>query len=81
MNGKLKRSLILFSLQLLLYGALIVSYLWFVLHFLKGWIVQLNGQNRHLYALLSLLLIIGQGMILEALTAGLMNFVRARLEE
>jgi hypothetical protein len=81
MNSRLKRSLIVFALQLLIYGGLIVSYLFLILYFLKGWIVQINTRDRQLYAVLSLLLIVAQGMLLEALTSGLMHFFRSRLED
>ncbi len=81
MNRKLRRWLLLSSLQLLLYGALVAAYLFFVLIFLTDWILQINVKDRYLYAVLSLLLIIAQGMILEAVTSSLMRFFRSRLED
>ncbi len=76
-----KRSLVSFGLQLVIYGALVLGYLFGVLYFLSDWIYQIEAKDRSLYAVLSLLLIVAQGLILEALTTGLLNLIHPRLKD
>ncbi len=72
------RALLYFALQLLVYGVLVTAYLFLVLHLLSDWIVEINGKSRQLYAVLSLLLIIGQGLILESVTTTLLRVLRRK---
>jgi hypothetical protein len=81
MNWKRRRGLLLFSVQVGVYAILVVLYLWFVLTFLTDWILQIEQKDILLYAVLSLLLIIGQGMILETVTATLLDFIQSRLKD
>ncbi len=81
MTFRLRRTLLSFAIQLAIYGGLAVLYLYGVLYFLSDWIFQVNAKNRELYAVLSLLLIIAQGFILEALTTGLINLIHPKLKD
>jgi hypothetical protein len=81
MNFKLRRTLLSFAVQLAIYGGLTVLYLFGVLNFLNDWIFQIEAKNLQLYAVLSLLLIVAQGLVLEALTAGLLNLIHPKLKD
>jgi len=64
-----------FSIEFLIYSVLVVGYFLFILQFLEGWLNQLFRQDRKMYAAMALLLIVGQGLILEALTRILARLV------
>lgn len=57
-----------FSIEFLIYGALVAGYFLLVLHFLEGWLNQLFHQDRKTYAAVALTLIVAQGVLLEGLT-------------
>jgi len=61
-----------FLIELTLYVCFVTAYFFLVLHFLGGWIEKVFNTNRLLYAILTLLLIVGQGVVLERMTSGLM---------
>jgi len=67
-----------FLIELAIYSVLVVAYFFLVLHFLGEWLVQLH--NRYVYALVSILLIIGQAVLLEAVTTLLLRKIRGRSE-
>jgi Kef-type K+ transport system membrane component KefB len=67
-----------FLFELVIYAALVVAYFFLVLHFLGGWVARLHADDRKLYAIVALLLIIGQGVLLETITTALLNFIRSR---
>ena len=69
-----------FLLELAIYGVLVVIYFFLVLHFLGDWLARLFHEQRTFYAVISVALIIGQAVLLQALTSGLLRFVRGRLE-
>jgi hypothetical protein len=81
MNREVKGSLKSFLVELLVYSALVVGYYFLVLHFLGDWLSGLFHRNRHLYAFVALGLIVGQGMLLELLTAALFALIRPRMED
>ncbi|HEY3131610.1 MAG TPA: hypothetical protein VGL91_19300 [Acidobacteriota bacterium] len=64
--------------ELVIYALLVTLYFFLVLYFLGGWIKQLFDQHKTVYAFVSLALIVGQGFLLEILTAVLMKRVRWR---
>jgi len=68
-------------LELVIYAALITGYFFAVLHFLGGWLVQLETQHIRLYAVVAILLIIGQAVFLEWVTTGLLRFLRGGRSE
>ena len=49
-----------------------------VLHLLGSWLYRLDLQHRVLYAVVALLLIVGQAIVLDALTACLFRLLRRR---
>ncbi|HEX4644562.1 MAG TPA: hypothetical protein VH598_03045 [Verrucomicrobiae bacterium] len=65
-----------FAVELVVYTALVIGYFFLVLHFLGNWLFQLYQHERNLYAAVALLLIIGQGILLEILTRALLGFIR-----
>ena len=74
---KLARS---FALELGIYAVLVTAYFYLVLHFLGGWLKTEFDADRPLYAVVSLLLIIGQGVLLQAFTTWLLALVRLKTE-
>jgi hypothetical protein len=70
-----------FSLELPLYAILMAAYVLFVLHFLGDWLFQLFRDERRLYALVALVLIIGQGLMLEILARALLGLIKGKKEK
>jgi hypothetical protein len=69
-----------YTLELLVYSALIVVYVLLVLSFLDGWLKNLYDVSKTRYALVCLLLIIGQSVILDTVTGLLMRVFRGRID-
>ena len=69
-----------FVLELLLYTVLVVVYVLVVLSFMGGWLKGLYDHGKLRYAVVCLLLIIGQGVVLETITSALLRFIRAKTE-
>jgi hypothetical protein len=69
-----------FLIELAVYAILVVAYFFFVLHFLGGGLLQLEQHHRYTYAGVAILLIIGQAVVLEALTTFLLRLIRGRSE-
>jgi cytochrome c biogenesis protein CcdA len=65
-----------FLIELMLYAGLIVVYVFFVIAFLGNWLDALYEHNKVRYAFAALLLIIGQGVVLEMVTTILLRFIR-----
>ncbi|HID86266.1 MAG TPA: hypothetical protein EYP55_02680 [Anaerolineae bacterium] len=57
------------AIELIVYGGLVTGYFLAVLRFLGQPLAGLFGNNLVLYALVSLVLIVVQGVILEAVTS------------
>jgi hypothetical protein len=70
-----------FSIELPLYAVLVVAYAFFVLHFLGNWLFQLFRADRKLYAVVALVLIIGQGFVLEFFTRALLGLIKWKREK
>lgn len=62
-----------FLIELAIYGVLIVIYLFVVLRTLSGTLAGLAEDQRAVYAVASLGLIVAQGLLLEVLTSFLMD--------
>ena len=77
MKAEVKEFFKNFTLELLLYGTLVLGYFYLVLHFLGSWLERLFSQDRGIYAAVALGLIVGQGILLEALTTALLRLIRA----
>ena len=75
-----KLALRAFFIELIVYAMLVVAYFFFVLHFLADWLKQLDTHHVRIYALVSIALIIGQAVVLEAVTTGLFRLIRGRSE-
>jgi hypothetical protein len=69
-----------FLIELVIYTALVTAYFLFVLHFLGGWLLDLEKHHRYVYAGLAILLIIGQAILLESVTTFLLRLLRGRTE-
>jgi uncharacterized membrane protein YcjF (UPF0283 family) len=78
MNSETKRGGLYFALELLIYGVLVVGYLFAVTHFLGDWIEQIYEKSNRLYALLALMLIIVQGLVLDIVTRTVLNSIHPR---
>ncbi len=76
-----RRTLRAFALELVVYAALVVVYFFAVLHFLGGWLVQLETHHIRVYAVVAILLIIGQAAVLEAVTTSLLRLLRGGRSE
>ena len=74
---KLLRS---FVVEIVVYAALMAGYVLLVLHFLGGRLKLLFDADKPLYAVTALLLIIGQGWLLQLFTTWLLGLVRAKTE-
>jgi len=81
MNRELRSSIKSFLIELLVYASLVAGYFFLVLNFLNNWLQRLFEQERRVYASAALLLIIGQGLLLEVLTRALLALIKPRTEE
>ena len=81
MKSETIKTLGAFALELVIYGILVTVYFFLVLHFLGGWLVQLETQHIRVYAVVAILLIIGQAVVLEAVTTGLLRLLRGGRSE
>jgi hypothetical protein len=81
MRPSIKSVLKAFSIELPLYTALMLGYGFLVLHFLGKWLAYLFHQERKTYAGVALLLIIGQGFVLEICGRALLVFVTGKREK
>jgi Kef-type K+ transport system membrane component KefB len=67
-----------FALELLLYATLLVAYFAFVLHYLGGWFKDLYDHDRNLFAVMALVIMIGQTVVLETVSSFLIWFLRVK---
>jgi hypothetical protein len=74
------RTLKAFLIELAVYAVLVVGYFFFVLHYLGGWLYALEVHHRYTYAGVAILLIIGQAIVLEAVTTFLLRLIGGRSE-
>jgi hypothetical protein len=81
MNRELRSSIKSFLIELVVYAALVAGYFFLVLNFLNGWLHRLFLEERHTYAAAALLLIIGQGLLLEVLTRSLLALIKPQPRE
>jgi fucose permease len=69
-----------FALELAVYGAFVFAYFFLVLRFLGSWLKHSFDQNRVVYAVVALVLIVLQGAVLETLTTRLLRWIRRRVD-
>jgi hypothetical protein len=62
--------------DLTLHAVLVIAYFFAVLQWLNEPLVRLFQEHLTHYAVVSLLLILGQGMLLDMLTSGVLHLVR-----
>ena len=67
-----------FLIELLAYAVLVGVYVLFVIGLLNAWLHGLYDHNKTLYAFIALLLIIGQGVVLEMVTTLLFKLIGSR---
>lgn len=80
MKAETAKTLRAFLVELAIYTLLVVGYFFLVLHFLGGWLHQLEIHHRYTYAGVAILLIIGQAVVLESVTTLLLRILRGRSE-
>lgn len=80
MKKETAKTLRAFAIELVIYAVLVVTYFFLVLHLLGHWLYQLEVQHRYVYAVLAILLIIGQAVFLESVTTFLIRLIRGRSE-
>jgi len=78
MKKETARTLRAFAIELAIYALLVVAYFFLVLHFLGGWLYQLESHHRYAYAGVAILLMIGQAVVLQNVTTLLLRFIRRR---
>ena len=81
MRSEIKHTLKSFFVELVVYGVLVVGYFFVVLHLVGDWLLEIFEQHRGLYAILALGLIVGQGVLLEAVTTALLSVIKPRLKD
>jgi len=69
-----------FGIELVIYAALMTGYFFVVLHFLGSYLQTLETGHRFVYAVVAILLILGQAVLLEAVTTSLLRLIRGRSE-
>lgn len=68
-NPEIKRLIRGFAIELVIYAALVVAYFFLVLRLLGDPLEQLFSNNLVVYAFVSLMLIVVQGVVLETVTS------------
>ncbi len=76
--GKTVRALLL---ELPIYGALVVGYFFAVLHFLSDWLQHLHQHQTFAYAIVAIVLVIGQAVVLEWVSTLLLRFFQGGRSE
>lgn len=69
-----------FLVELVVYGIFVTGYFFLVLHYLSGWLQDLHLNHVKVYALVTIVLIIGQAVFLESVTTWLLRLLRGRSE-
>ena len=80
MKAETSTTLRAFAIELAAYAVLVTGYFFLVLHFLSGWLQELHLHHVKVYALVAIVLIIGQAVLLESITTWLFRLIRGRSE-
>jgi len=67
-----------FLSRLTVYAFFVAGYSFLILNFLGAWLKQIFDENKTIYAILALTLILVQGVFLEIVTSALMNVLRRK---
>ena len=70
-----------FLVELAVYAVFVTGYFFLVLHYLSGWLQDLHLNHVKIYALATIVLIIGQAVLLESVTTWLMRLLRGGRSE
>jgi hypothetical protein len=70
-----------FLIELAVYAVFVTAYFFLVLHYLSGWLQDLHLNHVKLYALMTIVLIIGQAVLLESVTTWLLRLLRGGRSE
>jgi len=80
MKKETAKTLRAFLIELVIYAVLVVGYFFLVLHFLGEGLQQLEQNHRYSYAVVAILLMIGQAVVLQNVTTFLLRLIRGRSE-
>jgi len=80
MKKETAKTLRAFLIELAIYAVLVVAYFFLVLHFLGEGLRQLEQNHRYSYAVVAILLMIGQAVVLQNVTTFLLRLIRRRAE-
>ena len=69
-----------FLVELGIYAVFVTAYFFLVLHYLSGWLQDLHLNHVKIYALATIVLIIGQAVLLESVTTWLLRLLRGRAQ-
>ena len=70
-----------FVVELAVYAVFVTGYFFLVLHYLSGWLQDLHLNHVKTYALATIVLIIGQAVLLESVTTWLLRLLRGGRSE
>ena len=70
-----------FLVELAVYAVFVTGYFLLVLYYLSGWLQDLHLYHVKLYAGITIVLIIGQAMLLESVTTSLLRLLRGGRSE
>lgn len=70
-----------FLVELAVYAVFVTGYFFLVLHYLSGWLQDLHLNHVKIYALATIVLIIGQAVLLESITTWLLRLLRGGRSE
>ena len=80
MKKETAKTLRAFLIEIVIYAVLVVGYFFLVLHFLGEGLQQLEQNHRYSYAVVAILLMIGQAVVLQNVTTFLLRLIRRRGE-
>ena len=70
-----------FLIELAVYAVFVTGYFFLVLHYLSGWLQDMHLNHVKIYALATIVLIIGQAVLLESVTTWLLRLLRGGRSE
>jgi hypothetical protein len=75
-NPKVRKLVINFAIELVVYGLLVLAYFLLVLRYLNEILTELYNNNLITYAFLGLGLVVAQGVVLEFITSFIISKLR-----
>lgn len=80
MKKETRKALWAFGLEMVIYSVLVVAYFLLVLRFVAHSLYGLEQRHIVLYGVVAIALIVGQAVLLEIITTGLLRLLRGRSE-